>query len=217
MGAVGAAELKYLALGDSISIDDYTGVPGGGAASQFAKLIAAESFQMLAYDGCTTTGVLTALERVDGSPSVITLTAGGNDLLEAVWWRTLEKPGDPPQLIGLETRILGLLRAVLLKLNRYGCPILVNTIYDPTDGRLEMASELGMPAEAFEVFRAVNKGILSLVRHPNVLAADLERLFQGHGYWSDDPWLVSFIEPNLAGATAIAEHWLRMIDARPAQ
>ena len=27
----------YLALGDSISIDDYTGVPGGGAPSQLAR------------------------------------------------------------------------------------------------------------------------------------------------------------------------------------
>jgi hypothetical protein len=27
----------YLALGDSISIDDYTGVPDGGAASQLAR------------------------------------------------------------------------------------------------------------------------------------------------------------------------------------
>jgi hypothetical protein len=27
----------YLALGDSISIDDYTGVRGGGAASQLAR------------------------------------------------------------------------------------------------------------------------------------------------------------------------------------
>ena len=27
----------YVALGDSISIDDYTGVPGGGAASQLAR------------------------------------------------------------------------------------------------------------------------------------------------------------------------------------
>ena len=30
--------VRYLALGDSISIDDHTEVAGGGAASQFAKL-----------------------------------------------------------------------------------------------------------------------------------------------------------------------------------
>ena len=33
--------MNYLALGDSISIDDYTEVAGGGAASQFARLIGA--------------------------------------------------------------------------------------------------------------------------------------------------------------------------------
>ncbi len=33
------------------------------------------------------------------------------------------------------------------------------------------------------------------------------RLFQGHGLASPEPWFVQVIEPNLAGATAIAEHW----------
>ena len=108
--------MHCLALGDSISIDDSTEVPGGGAASQFARLIGADSFQVLAYDGCTTTGVLTAIERIEEPPDIITLTAGGNDLLEAVWWRALEKPGVPPELDGLEKRILGLLRAILIKL-----------------------------------------------------------------------------------------------------
>jgi hypothetical protein len=31
-----------LALGDSISIDDYTGVPGGGAPSQLARTLGIE-------------------------------------------------------------------------------------------------------------------------------------------------------------------------------
>ncbi|MBI5708335.1 MAG: hypothetical protein HZC36_15230 [Armatimonadetes bacterium] len=206
--------MRYLALGDSISIDDYTGAPSGGAASQLAKLVGAESFQMLAYDGCTTTGVLEAAERVDGNPDLITLTAGGNDLLEACWWRVLEKPGDPPALAGLDKRVSGLLRAVLLKLGHYRCPILVSTIYDPTDGRLDLASELGLPVEAFDVFRALNDEIRSLSRIQNVHIANLEVLFSGHGFWSEDPWLVSYIEPNLAGATAIAELWHRTyIDA----
>ena len=33
----------YLALGDSISIDDYTGVHGGGAPSQLARKLGLES------------------------------------------------------------------------------------------------------------------------------------------------------------------------------
>jgi hypothetical protein len=43
----------YLALGDSISIDDYTGVRGGGAASQLARKLGLELID-LTRDGNTT-------------------------------------------------------------------------------------------------------------------------------------------------------------------
>ena len=39
------------------------------------------------------------------------------------------------------------------------------------------------------------------------LLCDLEALFHGHGFWSADPWIVGHIEPNLTGATRIAEAW----------
>ncbi len=52
--------MNYLALGDSISIDTYTGQADGGAASQFAKLIGTTEFQNLTRDGRTTAGVLEA-------------------------------------------------------------------------------------------------------------------------------------------------------------
>src|SRR5687767_13494848 len=77
--------MNYLALGDSISIDDYTGVVGGGAASQFAKLVRADEFQNLTRDGNTTDGVLETLSLVTTRPDVATLTAGGNDFLQAAF------------------------------------------------------------------------------------------------------------------------------------
>jgi hypothetical protein len=52
----------YLALGDSISIDDYTGVRGGGAASQLARKLDVELVD-LTFDGNTTDGVLADLAR----------------------------------------------------------------------------------------------------------------------------------------------------------
>ena len=70
----------YLALGDSISIDDYTGVPGGGAASQLARKLGLDLVD-LTRDGNTTQGVLADLARAPTSADVVTLTAGGNDLL----------------------------------------------------------------------------------------------------------------------------------------
>ena len=47
----------------------------------------------------------------------------------------------------------------------------------------------------------------------HLLLADLERLFHGHGVTSDEAWFVNVIEPNLADATAIAEHWYELLTA----
>ena len=71
----------YLALGDSISIDDYTGVVGGGAPSQLARKAGLDLID-LTRDGNTTEGVLADLAQAPGGADVVTLTAGGNDLLD---------------------------------------------------------------------------------------------------------------------------------------
>jgi len=70
----------YLALGDSISIDDYTGVSGGGAPSQLGRKLGVELVE-LTSDGNTTDGVLADLARAPAAADVVTLTGGGNDLL----------------------------------------------------------------------------------------------------------------------------------------
>src|SRR5919204_2217134 len=70
----------YLALGDSISIDDYTGVRGGGAPSQLARKLGVDLVD-LTRDGNTTQGVLADLGRAPAAAGVVTLTVGGNDLL----------------------------------------------------------------------------------------------------------------------------------------
>jgi lysophospholipase L1-like esterase len=70
----------YLSLGDSIPIDDYTGVRGGGAPSQLARKLGVELVD-LTRDGNTTHGVLADLARVPAAAGVVTFTAGGNDLL----------------------------------------------------------------------------------------------------------------------------------------
>ena len=63
----------YVALGDSISIDDYTGVLGGGAASQLARKLGADLVD-LTSDGNTTHGVLADLARAP-TADLVTLTA----------------------------------------------------------------------------------------------------------------------------------------------
>lgn len=67
----------YLALGDSMSIDQYTGVKGGGAVSQFHKWLGSLwSLDDRSADMCRMRYVPT-----DVRGDVITLTIGGNDLL----------------------------------------------------------------------------------------------------------------------------------------
>lgn len=60
-----------------MSIDDYTGVEGGGAVMQFFRSLGdGWALDERTFDGCRIAGV-----PVDGRGEVITLTVGGNDLL----------------------------------------------------------------------------------------------------------------------------------------
>jgi lysophospholipase L1-like esterase len=192
----------YLALGDSISIDDYTGVRGGGAPSQLARKLGIELVD-LTRDGNTTQGVLADLARAAAAADVVTLTAGGNDLLL----------GDRPRAI------LRRLHLTAERIQPLGARVVLNTIYDPSDGDNNVGRrELGLSRLATIELRrrlyAVNGGIAKLAREHGFLVADLERLFHGHGVASNEPWFAQVIEPNLAGATAIAEHWYELLTSR---
>ena len=189
----------YVALGDSISIDDYTGVAGGGAASQLARKLGGE-FVDLTRDGNTTHGVLADLVRAPAAADVVTLTAGGNDLLG----------GELPR------GILRRLDQIAARIEPLGARVIVNTVYDPSDGDNEIGRrELGLSRlgamELRRRFNALNGGIRKLAAARGFVLADLERLFHGHGLASAEPWFVNVIEPNLAGATATATHWHELL------
>src|SRR5437870_7605513 len=178
----------YLALGDSISIDDYTGVRGGGAASQLARKLGVDLVD-LTRDGNTTQGVLADLARAPAAADVVTLTAGGNDLL----------CGERPRAI------LRRLHQIAERIQPLGARIVLNTIYDPSDGDNDVGRrQLGLSRLATIALRrrlnALNGGIAKLAGEHGFLVADLERLFHGHGVASNEPWYVDVIEPNLAGA-----------------
>jgi lysophospholipase L1-like esterase len=189
----------YLALGDSISIDDYTGVRGGGAAAQLARKLGADLID-LTRDGNTTEGVLADLAGLPAAADVVTLTAGGNDLLI----------GDVPRAI------LRRLCRIADRIQPLGARVIINTIYDPSDGDNDVGRrELGLSRlAAIELRRrlnTLNRGIGRLAAQREFLLADLELLFHGHGVTSNEPWFVRVIEPNLAGATATAEHWYELL------
>lgn len=208
----------YFALGDSISIDDYTGVAGGGAASQFARLIAPAEFHDLTRDGATTAAVLASLDTVTFRPGVVTLTAGGNDLLQMAYAVGRQSGALlPATLAQAASPILDNLRRIADRLSAYGCPVILNTIYDPTDGADALADRLGVPPSWRTIYNQVNDGIHALAQEHGFLLGDLEALFHGHGITSPEPWFVMEIEPDLAGATAIAHEWYRLYHAAPSQ
>jgi lysophospholipase L1-like esterase len=200
---------RYLALGDSISIDDYTGQAGGGAASQFARLIGATETELLAADGCTSTQALDLLESLTFSPDVTTLTIGGNDLLQAAFLT----PPEGDRWSALVTRPVERIEQIAQKLRQISPVVIINTIYDPT-GRAEHTVQSDADFELATALKALNAGIRAIARRHGFLLADLYSLFRGHDSESTDPWIVYEIEPNLAGATAIAAHWADLYRAR---
>ncbi len=168
----------YLALGDSISIDDYTGVSGGGAPSQLGRKLGVELVE-LTSDGNTTDGVLADLARAPAAADVVTLTGGGNDLLL----------GDLPRAI------LRRLHQIAEWIQPLGARVVLNTVYDPSDGdndvgRRELALSRLAAIELRRRLNAVNRGIAKLAGEHGFLVADLERLFHGHGVASNEPWFV---------------------------
>ena len=188
--------MKYVALGDSISIDKYTGVAGGGAASQFAVKLGAD-FQDLTRDGNVTTAVLIDMEQVTTKPDVMTLTAGGNDFLV----------GRPVN------EILVTLEEIGERLARLECPVIVNTVYDPTDGDDAIGRQMGISPAQREEYERLNNGIREIARERGFLLSDLQALFHGNGIKSSNPWICCEIEPNYLGATAIAAHWMGLLSA----
>ncbi len=203
--------MLYLALGDSISIDYYTGVPGGGAACQFAQLIRADKFVDLTYDGCTTDGVIELLASVGEPPDVATLTAGGNDFIMRSSSLGRLALGEDVRLLDEVSRCpLNNLRAISEAMSAWRCPVIINTVYDPTDGDDSLSLQMGIDFRFREQFNRLNSGIRQIAVERGFLLADLEELFRGHGIISPDPWITRYVEPNYAGATAIAKYWLAL-------
>jgi lysophospholipase L1-like esterase len=208
----------YLALGDSISVDDYPG-EGKGAASLFYKnrddvypdfrgkdllsRCAGIRFRCLAQDGATSSDVLhTQLKQLPEKISdraIVTLTAGGNDILT--------------DQCGAEEIVFRLKAIVSQLLDRcHNCEILIATIYDPTDGVGDLMETGVTMKQEMDALRQLNTSIRELSSIPHVRIADIHQHFLGHGmrhndsrsqyYHPEDPsqWYMMDIEPNARGA-----------------
>ena len=225
-----AAE-AYVALGDSISIDVYAGGPGRGGASLLARnrdddfprwrghdLATARpelDFELLATDGGTTGTLLDVqLPRLEASatlPRVVTLTVGGNDVLGAY--------GDTRRALGVVALVGERVAEALRRLSRLvpaGDPVVLGTVYDPSDGTGE-AWRVGLPPwpEVVDVLGALNATLRAVAADHGALVADIHGRFLGHGLRAGDPgqpdarpqdrglWYCQVIEPNAWGADGV--------------
>jgi lysophospholipase L1-like esterase len=205
----------YVALGDSISIDDYpareTGIPDIGAASLFHRHLRRRfpdiAFANLTADGATSDDVLRfQLPRVRPSddPAVVTITAGGNDML-----MHLGAPRPPANLVdGIIERVTAIVDQTTRTLPN--ALILLGTIYDPSDGTNVLYREK-LDREAKWLAR-VNEAIRALAAsRANVRLADIHRHFLGHGLTAPESerwyWSGLIFEPNARGAEEVRNLW----------
>ncbi|TQN42792.1 putative esterase [Blastococcus colisei] len=194
----------YVALGDSISIDDYAGGPGRGAASllftnrdedfpewrghDLRTVTPGTTSSLSATDGATTRTLLQAqlprLRALGERPTLVTLTIGGNDLLGAY--------GDTG---AARAAVIGGVRAAvdtaLAELRDVCAPaarIVVGTVYDPSDGTGD-AARLGLPSwpDAVPVIAELNDTLRAVAGPHGAVVAEIAAVFSGHGLRAGDP------------------------------
>ena len=226
----------YVALGDSISIDEYAGAPGRGGASLLAhnrdddfpewrgsdlrSRFSDLRWQLLATDGGTTGTLLgyqlPRLEQLRLRPSVITLTVGGNDVLGCYGdtRAALETIAAVRQRVGTA---LDWLRAQA----QPSAQIVVGTVYDPSDGTGDAAT-VGLPPwpDVVAVLDELNSALRAVAGESGAAVADIHARFLGHGLSRGNPaqpharpadrdlWYCNIIEPNAWGANGVrAAFW----------
>jgi lysophospholipase L1-like esterase len=164
-------------------------------------------------------------------PALVTLTAGGNDLLQAY--------GDTPAARQVCRTVAGNVSEVLARVRRLGgddCAIAVGTVYDPSDGTGD-AARLGIPPwpDGVRMIGELNTALTAIAREHGAAVAEIHDRFLGHGVEAGSPaqqsarpaerelWYCGVIEPNAWGASAVrAAFWTalglgRSIDHEPSR
>jgi lysophospholipase L1-like esterase len=172
-------------------------------------------FLNLAEDGAMIDDVATEeLARLghdsDDPGILLTLTAGGNDLLDAL------ASGGPldREARRIERRYSDLVATVREELP--GATLVLTTVYDPTDGtgRLPgLESGKPLPLEYLDRFNDTVRALAD--GDGRIHVADVHRHFLGHGVTASEGerwyWRRNSIEPNARGASEIRRMWLAAV------
>ena len=233
---------SYVALGDSMSLDLYPesdarerlgrAEPGLGAASllfrnvdsiwpefsgkdlrtRFPEL----QLQNLTSDGAMIDEVVEQLRHVarPEAVSIATLTAGGNDLLDALGLAASGEGALQRETTRIQHRFTDLVAHLRRALPN--ARLILATIYDPTDGTgLLWPTQGRLPIE----FLAQMNEHIRAVAHatPDAVLADVDLHFRGHGIHAPEAeqwyWRHSAIEPSVRGASEIRRTFWHALDA----
>lgn len=224
---------SYVGLGDSISIDCYPADDAGlresskvGAASRFGAWLVSENYvndiYNLAEDGFKCDQIRRSIRWVPSEVrhhvNIISLTAGGNDISFGAmeWQRAKQDEHSYPLLMErVKDEYKELCRTVREKFpNSF---VIVNTLYDPTDGLGELPN-CGRWSSIADWYsrgrRELGEYIKSRDPLPdeNFIICDVFKLFDGHGMaesvWGSRWYYKHFmIEPGYTGALALAKQW----------
>ena len=232
----------YVALGDSISIDDYpvmdhqerTGarVVGLGAVALLRRNrdaiwpeFAGRDLEALApgirchdltYDGATTEGVLgglaAGLPDADPDAALATLTVGGNDLLALIGASRADGERGVDRALARVGEIVDRVRERLPR-----ATVLAGTVYDPTDATGALEGHR-LRAEEMEWLARFNRGVASRCAERGATLVDIHAHFIGHGRSAPPAerwyWSGSIIEPSSRGASEVRRLWLDAVEAR---
>jgi lysophospholipase L1-like esterase len=172
-------------------------------------------FLSLAEDGAmiddVATEELARLGRDSDDPNILlTVTVGGNDLLDAL---TARRQLDR-EVKRIERRYTDLIATVREELP--AATLVLTTVYDPTDGtgRLPGLESAGvLPLEYLERFNDTVR--TQADESDGILLADVHQHFLGHGVTAPERdrwyWRQNLIEPNARGASEIRRVWLQAI------
>jgi acyl-CoA thioesterase I len=226
---------RYVALGDSISIDVYPfhdaerRYPGKastdrlGAASllyrnddrfwpefkgrDLSALMPGIELDDLTADGATTESLLRQVDRLtpEDEPALVTITAGGNDLLGQLGWR-----GESP-VSAISDRLRTALERLFAKLPN--ATVLLGTVYDPSDGTNKLPGYSRTLNEEAQWLSDYNDSVRKLAgSDPRLRLADIHQHFLGHGLTvaEHERWYLqeSIIEPSARGASEVRRVWL---------
>lgn len=242
--------MRYIALGDSISIDvypahdvqkRYAGISSStkvGAVSllhrnndqlwpefrgrDLATLMPGLMFDRgddLTADAATTRTLLTQIEHVSSSreSTLITITAGGNDLLGEIGYRGLALDSlQSSPVDAIHRRLMDAVARLLVL--RPNATILLSTVYDPSDGTNRLPGIGATLTKEAEWLRDYNDAIRrSAASDARLRLADIHAHFLGHGLTAPlaERWYLeeSIIEPNARGASEVRRVWIEAIGA----